>query len=252
MKRSHQLFFALCALMFATSPGAAEVRVAVASNFIAPMKVIAAAFEQATGQRALLSFGATGTFYAQITQGAPFDVMLSADEATVIKLDNEGATVSGSRFTYALGRLALWSPLEGVVDDKGNVLRTGSYRHLAIASPKLAPYGAAAIETMDKLGVLNTVRPRLVQGENIAQAFQFVATGNAELGFVALSQIQQDGKLKSGTAWIIPTGLHTPLKQDAVLLKNAKNNQAAVALLAYLQSAQGKAVIRSYGYDLPK
>ena len=174
---------------------AAEVQVAVAANFTAPMQKIAAAFEQDTGHRAKLAFGATGKFYAQIRNGAPFEVLLAADDETPAKLEREGAALAGSRFTYAIGRLALWSARPGYVDDQGEVLKRGAFKHLAIANPKLAPYGAAAVETLDRLGLLAALQPKFVQGENIAQTFQFVSTGNAELGFVALSQVMEDGKI---------------------------------------------------------
>jgi molybdate transport system substrate-binding protein len=227
---------------------AAEVQVAVAANFTAPMKKIAADFEQATGHKAQLAFGATGKFYAQIRNGAPFEVLLAADDETPAKLEREGMAVTGSRFTYAIGQLALWSAKPGVVDDKGEVLKQGAFAHLAIANPKLAPYGAAAVESLTKLGLLGSVEPRFVQGENIAQTFQFVSTGNAELGFVALSQIHEGGKLKSGSAWIVPAGLHAPIRQDALVLTKGKDNPAALALMKYLKEDRARAIIKAYGY----
>ena len=236
---------------FATAIAVAdEVQVAVAANFTLPMQRIAAEFERDTGHKALLSFGATGRFYAQIKNGAPFELLLSADEETPTRLANERAAVVGSRFTYAIGRLVLWSARAGVVDGQAAVLKTGGYRHLAIANPKTAPYGAAAVEVLTGMGLLGTVGPKLVQGENIAQAQQFVASGNAELGFVALSQVWRDGKLTSGSAWLVPTTLHTPIRQGAVLLNLGRDKPAALALLRYLQSDKARAVIRSFGYDL--
>jgi molybdate transport system substrate-binding protein len=228
---------------------AAEVRVAVAANFSAPMQAIAGAFEQATGHRALLAYGSTGKFYAQIQNGAPFEVLLAADDETPARLEHQGLAVTGTRFCYATGRLALWSPQRGFVDDRGEVLKRGRYAHLAIANPKLAPYGVAAIETLSGLGLLAALTPRLVQGENIAQTFQFVSTGNAELGFVALSQVYADGTFKSGSGWVVPARLHTPIRQDAVLLSQGKNNPAARALMTYLRSEKSQAIIRAYGYD---
>ncbi len=227
---------------------AGQVQVAVASNFTAPMRVIAANFEQATGHEAVLAFGATGKFYAQIRNGAPFDVLLAADDKTPAKLEQEGAIVPGSRFTYAIGKLVLWSARSDVVDAQGDVLKSGDFKHLAIAAPKLAPYGAAAVATLEKLGLLTALEPRFVQGENIAQTYQFVATGNAELGFVALSQVYAHGRIESGSAWIVPDDLHGPIRQDAVLLSKGKDNPAAIALIAYLKSAAARAVIESYGY----
>lgn len=227
-----------------------EVQVAVAANFTAPMQAIAAAFEQDTGHKARLAFGSSGKFYAQIRNGAPFQIFLSADGEKPARLEQEGMAVAGTRFTYAIGQLALWSAKAGLVDNKGDVLKQGGYAHLAIANPKLAPYGAAAIEVLKNLGLLDTVQPRLVQGENIAQTYQFVASGNAELGFVALSQVMKDGKLTQGSAWIVPANLHTPIRQDAVILAGGKGNAAASALMAYLRSDKAKAIIRAYGYGI--
>ena len=197
-----------------------------------------------------LSSGATGKFYAQIKSGAPFDVFLSADAETPARLDAEGATVTGSRFTYATGRLVLWSPRAGVVDARGDVLRANTFRHLAIAAPRLAPYGAAAVQALGRLGLLAAVEPKFVQGESIGQTFGFVASGNAELGFVALSQVYENGQIKSGSGWVVPTDLHSPLRQDAVLLARGKDNPAAVALMRYLQTDRVRAMIRAYGYEV--
>jgi len=235
---------------FATLAAADTVQVAVAANFTAPMKQIAADFEKATGHTAVLSFGATGKFYAQIKSGAPFEVFLSADDETPAKLISEGGAAADSRFTYATGKLVLWSAKEGVVDAQGEVLKKGSFAHLAIAAPKLAPYGAAAVETMTQLGLLDALTPKLVQGESIGQTFGFVTSGNAELGFVALSQVFENGKLKSGSAWIVPAKLHAPIRQDAVILTNGQGKPAATALATYLKSDAAKAVIRSYGYEV--
>ncbi len=227
---------------------AGEVQVAVAANFSAPMQRIAAQFQQDTGHVARLAFGATGKFHAQIANGAPFELLLSADDETPAKLEKDGLAVAGTRFTYAIGTLVLWSATPGLVDDAGAVLNSPALERVSIANPRTAPYGAAAVETMQALGVLDALRPKLVQGENIAQAWQFVATGNAPVGFVALSQVQEDGRLKSGSAWIVPARLHAPIRQDAVLLKTGAANPAAKALLAYLKDAKAQAVIRAYGY----
>lgn len=229
---------------------AAEVKVAVAANFAAPMQKIAADFERDTGHKAQLSFGATGKFYAQIKNGAPFEILLAADDEIPARLEKEGFAASGSRFTYAIGQLALWSARPGYVDDMGEVLKQDTFEHLAIANPRLAPYGAAAVETLTRLGLLGRVEGRLVQGENIAQAFQFVSTGNAELGFVALSQVYVGGKLKSGSAWIVPANLHKPIRQDAVVLARGRDNPAAAALARFLKTDKARAVINSYGYAL--
>jgi molybdate transport system substrate-binding protein len=229
---------------------AGEVSVAVASNFTAPMKVIAQAFERDTGHKAILSFGATGQFYAQIKNGAPFAVLLAADDETPARLEREGVAVTGTRFTYAIGKLVLWSKKADLVDDKGEILKTGKFDKLALANPKLAPYGAAAMQVLEKLSLTKQLGPKLVEASNIGQTFQFVSSGNAALGFVALSQVFENGKLKEGSGWVIPSNLYSPIKQDAVLLTSGKANLAAQALLQYLRSDKAKAIIVSFGYDL--
>jgi molybdate transport system substrate-binding protein len=242
---------AILTFIFASvSTQAAEVSVAVASNFAQPLKMIAAEFEKDTGHKLNITPGATGKFYAQIINGAPFEVLLAADDETPAKLEKEGKAVAGTRFTYATGRLVLWSPKEGVVDDKGAILKSGTFQYLAIANSKVAPYGMAAMQTMQKLGVLTLLEPKIVQGENIAQTQQFVSTGNVQLGFLALSQVYENGKLKAGSAWIVPQNLHDPLKQDVVLLNAGKNSAAAAALLDYLKSEKAKKIITSFGYQL--
>ncbi|BEP95959.1 molybdate ABC transporter substrate-binding protein [Acidovorax sp. A79] len=239
---------AICLAMFQAAH-ADSVSVAVAANFTAPMQKIAAAFEADTGHKAELSFGATGKFHAQITNGAPFQILLAADDTTPARLEKEGKAVANSRFTYAIGTLVLWSAQPGTVDAQGAVLKTGDFKHLAIANPKLAPYGLAAMQVMDKLGVTARLQPRFVQGENIAQTYQFVSTGNAQLGFVALSQVMADGKITGGSAWQVPAELHEPIRQDAALLTPGKDSAAAAALLQYLRGDKARAIIRSYGYS---
>ena len=238
------------AAMGAASAMADDVQVAVAANFTAPIQAIAPEFEKDTGHKLVASFGATGQFYAQINNGAPFEVFLSADDTTPAKLEQEGATVKGSRFTYATGTLALWSAKPGFVDDKGEVLKGQSYQHLSIANPKAAPYGLAATQALGKLGLTDATRARLVEGQSITQAYQFVSSGNAELGFVALSQIFKDGKLTSGSAWIVPADLHDPIRQDAVILNKGKDSAAAKALVEYLKGPKAAEIIKSYGYQL--
>ncbi|QDF99402.1 molybdate ABC transporter substrate-binding protein [Azoarcus sp. DD4] len=245
-----RLFLVLGAGFVACTAQAAEVQVAVAANFTAPMQAIAAAFEKDTGHKAVVAFGATGKFYAQIVNGAPFEVFLAADDNTPAKLEGEGGTVAGSRFTYAIGKLVLWSAKEGYVDAGGEVLKNGGFKHLSLANPKTAPYGAAAMSTLARLGLGDGLQGRIVQGENITQAHQFVATGNAELGFVALSQVYKDGKVSSGSAWIVPGEYYEPIRQDAVILAKGKDNPAAAALVAYLKGPKAAAVIKSYGYGL--
>ncbi|UVO19277.1 molybdate ABC transporter substrate-binding protein [Stutzerimonas stutzeri] len=239
----------LLCLSFTAS--ADEVQVAVAANFTAPMQKIAEAFARDTGHRAVLAFGATGKFYAQINNGAPFDVLLAADEQTPQRLEDEGQGVAGSRFTYAIGSLVLWSAREGYVDPQGRVLTDGDFRHLALANPKTAPYGAAALQTLEKLGLRERLQPRFVQGENIAQTHQFVASGNAELGFIALSQVIEDGGIARGSAWRVPADQHQPIRQDALLLQRGEHNPAARALLDHLKGASAVALIRAYGYEVP-
>jgi len=247
MKRLSALFISCLA---AGSLQAGEVQVAVAANFTGPMQHIAAEFEKDSGHKAVLSFGATGKFYAQIVNGAPFEVFLAADDTTPAKLEKENNAVAGSRFTYAVGKLVLWSATPDFVDARGEVLKGGNFKHLSIANPKTAPYGAAAIETLQKLNALEALQPKFVQGENISQALQFISTGNAELGFVALSQVFKDGKITSGSAWIVPGNLHEPIHQDAAILAKGKDNPVAGALLAYLKGDKARAIIKSFGYDL--
>ncbi|SDT91712.1 molybdate transport system substrate-binding protein [Pseudomonas pohangensis] len=233
---------------FTSSTYAAEVSVALAANFSAPMQKIAAAFEQDTGHKAVLSTGATGKFYAQIRHGAPFQLLLAADQTTPERLEREGLAVAGTRFTYAIGQLVLWSTEPGLVDAEGAVLRSERFTRIALADPKLAPYGAAALETLDKLGLRQQLQSKFVQGENIAQTYQFVASGNAPLGFVALSQVFADGRIREGSAWIVPAELHSPLLQDAVILKAGADNPAALALADYLRGEKARSIMQSYGY----
>lgn len=241
---------ALALLIAAVLPGhAAEVSVAVASNFTAPMQKIAAAFERDTGHKAVLAFGSTGRFHAQVRSGAPFEVLLAADDETPARLLQEKLAEPGTAFTYAIGRLVLWSAQPGVVDASGEVLRKGGPARLAIADPKLAPYGAAAMQALAKLGVLPQWRDKLVQGESIGQAYQFVATGNAPIGFVALSQVAEGGRIARGSGWLVPMSLHKPLKQDAVLLNPGRGKPAALALLQYLRGDAARKVMRAYGYE---
>lgn len=240
----------LASWLLSVAAQAAEVKVAVAANFALTMKDIAAEFEKDTGHKVSLTQGATGKFYAQITNGAPFEVFLSADDETPSRLIKEGKAVSGTQFTYAVGRLVLWSPDPSLVDQGGGVLKTDRFKFLSIANARVAPYGRAAVQTMQKLGVLTAIEPRVVQGESITQTHQFVSSGNAQLGFVALSQVWENGRLKSGSAWIVPEDMHEQLKQDAVLLNPGKDSKAAVALVDYLKSDKARKIIDRYGYKL--
>jgi molybdate transport system substrate-binding protein len=240
----------VAALLISTHAMADEVQVAVAANFTAPLQQIAPAFEKATGHKLVASFGSTGKFYAQIRNGAPFEVLLAADDETPAKLVKEGSAIAGSTVTYAIGRLALWSARPAIVDDHGEVLKKGGFDHLALTNPKLAPYGAAAVEVMKALGVFDPLQPKFITGENLLQTYQYISSGNALLGFIALSQVMKDGKITTGSAWVIPAHLHQPIKQDAVLLENGKGKPAAKALMNYLKGDQAGIIIRSYGYDL--
>jgi len=234
------------------APAAAQtIQVAVAANFAAPARSLAARFEQQSSHRVTLSTGSTGKFYAQIKNGAPFDVMLSADAETPARMEKEGLAVAGQGFTYAVGRLVLWSARANLVDARGEVLRAASFRRLAIANPRLAPYGAAAQEVMQKLGVWAALQPRLVVGENIAQAYQFVSSGNAELGFIAYAQIREPGKDPAGSFWLVPKELHTPIRQNAALLVRAEANPGPREFLAFLRSPAARELIQAYGYELP-
>lgn len=247
MKQLPAIFITVIA--FAGQIQAGEVQVAVAANFQGPMKVLASDFTRASGHNIIISTGATGKFYAQIQSGAPFEVLLAADAATPAKLEAEKLAVPGSRFTYAIGKLILWSENPNLVDPKGQVLREGKFTHLALANPKTAPYGAAAVEVLTSMGLLDRLSPSFVLGENIAQTQQFITSGNAELGFVAVSQVYKDGKLTTGSAWWVPDELHQPIQQDAVLLIKGKTNPAALAFMDYLKGKSAGTTIQSFGYD---
>ena len=248
MKPLHRTIATLALIMSITT-SAAEVKVAVAANFAQTMKEISTVFEKDTGHKLAITQGSTGKLYAQISQGAPFEVFLSADDETPEKLINEGKAIAGTRFTYAIGRLALWSPNPDLVNEGGQVLKTDKFRYVAIANARVAPYGRAAVQVMQKLGVLSSIEPRMVQGESITQTFQFVSTGNAQLGFVALSQITENGKLKSGSAWIVPENMHEQLRQDAMLLNPGKDSAAATSFLNFLKSDKAKTIITAHGYQ---
>ena len=238
---------AFLALALALPAFADDTQVAVAANFTEPAKEIAAAFQAKTGHQAILSFGSSGQFYTQITQGAPFEVFLSADPDRPKRIEQEGLGVPGTRFTYAIGRLVLWSATPGLVDDKGAVLAGGRFNKLAIADPAAAPYGVAAIQTMTRMGLYARLQPRIVKGTSITQAYQFVQTGAAELGFVALSQVINDS---SGSRWLAPASYHAPIDQQAILLWKGDKSPAARAFLAFLKGPEATAIIKRYGYEV--
>lgn len=245
---SFRLMAALCLALAAKCAHAGQVQVAVASNFTEPMRELAASFEQKTGHKVLLSSGATGKLYAQIVHGAPFEVLLAADQRAPKRLESDQLAIVGSRFTYAIGKLVLWSAQPGYVDDEGVVLQRGEFRHLAMASPKAAPYGAAAMQVLAGMGLAERFRGRIVMGENITQTYQFVASQNAELGFVALAQVLNNGTPARGSVWHIPVERYDPIRQDAVLLARGEANPAAHALLEYLRSDEVADIVRRFGY----
>jgi molybdate transport system substrate-binding protein len=238
-------FATVVAAAIAAPAFAAETQVAVAANFTEPAKEIAAAFAQATGHKASLSFGASGQFYAQIAHGAPYEVLLSADADRPEQAEKAGLGVAGTRFTYAVGRLVLYSKTPGLAGP--GALAAGRFEKLAIADPAAAPYGAAAVQTMRHLGLYDRLKPKLVTGASIAQAYQFVATGAAELGFVALSQVIAE---PGGSRWVVPEADHAPIEQQAILLAPGRDNVAAKAFLAFLKGPKAKAIIRRYGYEV--
>lgn len=256
--RIRQLCFAIGLILAGAIGGAEsgaaradEIQVAVAANFTAPMRKIADEFEKETGHRPLLAFGTVGKFYAQIKSGAPFEALVSSDKETPDKLVRDGLAVADTRYTYAVGKLVLWSNAPGMVDSKGAILTSGAFQHLALANPKLAVYGAAGQEVLKKLGVWDVVQPKIVLAENITQSYQFAASGNAEIGFVAWSQVVgQDGKIEKGSAWAPPADLYPPIKQDVILLAPGADKAAARALVDYLKTEKARAIIRAYGYEL--
>lgn len=238
---------ALVAAALAAPAFAADVQVAVAANFTEPAKEIAAAYEKASGNHVVLAFGSSGAFYTQMQHGAPFEVFLSADAERPEKAEAEGLSVKGARFTYAIGRLVLYSTDPTLIDSRGIVLKRGIFNKLSIADPTAAPYGLAAVETLKKMGLADALAPKIVKGSSITQAYQFVATGAAEMGFVALSQVIN---VKGGSRWVVPKSYHTPIDQQAVLLKTGAGNPAAAGFLKFLRSGAATAIIKRYGYEV--
>jgi molybdate transport system substrate-binding protein len=228
---------------------AESVTIAVASNFTAPMKAIVAKFQQSSNHQVKTAFGSSGKIFAQIKRGAPFGLFFSADQAKPITLEKDGLVVAGSRFTYAIGALALWSAKSDFIDANATRLKQLNFNKLALANPKLAPYGAAAVQVLAHLKLKQATEARWVRGENIAQTYQFVHSGNADIGFVALSQVMKKGRLVRGSSWTVPTQYYQPIRQDVVLLKRDANNRAALALLAFVASPSGQQIISSFGYQ---
>jgi len=236
----------LAAIVWLTTPvaAAAEIHVGVATNFADTARTVAAAWTRSTGHRVVFSIGSTGQLFAQIRQGAPLDVFLSADEASARRAEDEGLAVPGSRFTYAIGRLVVFSVERGRVRD-AETLRSGQFERLALASPSAAPYGAAAMDVIRRLGLEERLRRKIVFGQSIAQTYQFVRTGNADLGFVALSQVVGHAE---GSRWLVPENLHSAIRQDAVLLRRADNDTAARDFLVFLRGPEGRRIVETFGY----
>ncbi|EIC23185.1 molybdate ABC transporter substrate-binding protein [Thiorhodovibrio frisius] len=227
-----------------------EAQIAVAANFTAPMKAIIASFEEDTDHTVKASYGSTGKLYAQIKNGAPFEALLAADQKRPKLLEEEDKLgVPGTRFTYAIGTLVLWSADADKVEDGPALLKSGDFNKLSIANPKLAPYGEASIETLEALDLKDTIEPKFVMGENIAQTYQFVDTGNADIGFVALSQVMEGGKIIKGSGWVVPSEMHAPIRQDALILESGKDNPAVTELFSYLKGEKAKAIIHDFGYE---
>jgi molybdate transport system substrate-binding protein len=239
----------LATALLSSRLAAEEVRIAVAANFTDVTRQIAPLFEQATGHTTRISYGSTGMLFSQIENGAPFDLYLAADIRRPVQAEAAGLAVPGSRFIYARGKLVLWSANQGAFEAGESFLKQGEYAHAAIANPETAPYGLAARQVMEHLGVWQTLQPRLVRGDSIAQTFQFVATGNADIGFVACSQVKAWQKTP-GTTWEIPADYYDPIDQAAVLLKRGENNPAALAFLGFLKRDSTRAVIERFGYGV--
>lgn len=245
------IILVLCGLL-GSQVWAGEVRVAVAANFTAPMERLAPLFQKESGHTLKVTAAASGKLYAQIKGGAAFDVFLSADEETPKRLMQEGFAVGGTRFVYATGRLVLWSVQPDLIDEKASVLNKGNFNTLSIANPINSPYGVAAKETLTKLTMWNSIQRKLDKGDDVSQTFQMAASEKADLAFVALSQIMRDGKVTTGSWWLVPPEMHNPIRQSAVLLSHAKDTDAAKAFLAFLKSAKAQAVMRGFGYEFQR
>lgn len=233
------------------SAHAAQVHVAVASNFTGALKSLSDAFKKETGHEIIASSGSTAKLYTQITQGAPFEVFLAADREHPQRLESKNHGVPGTRFSYASGKLVLWSAEKNLIDSDGKVLREGRFAKLALANPRVAPYGAAAKQVLEAQKLWDTVQAKLVFSENIAQTQQFIASGNAQLGFIALAQVQQHDFVYEGSRWVVPRTLYAPLVQDAILLPRGAANPAAKAFLEFLKTPAARSIIEQNGYDLP-
>jgi len=250
--RSHAAAVLLLCGLIGTPVWAGEVSVAVASNFAAAMERLAPLFHKQSGHTVKVTLGASGKLYEQIKGGAPFDAFLSADEEMPKRLLQEGLAVTGSRFVYATGRLVLWSAQPDLVDGKGAVLNKGNFKKLAIANPMYSPYGVVAKETLVKLTMWNSIQGKLKKSDSVTQAYEFAATENVDLAFIALAQVMRDGKVAVGSWWLVPSELHNPIRQSAVQLTGAKDQTAAKAFLAFLKHEKARAVMHGFGYELPR
>lgn len=250
VRRAHLVAVAWVSLCWFAPAGAGEVRVAVASNFVRTLNELSRDFEATANDSVLISAGSTGKLHAQIANGAPFEVFLSADADSPRRLEQDGHAVAESRFTYAVGRLALWTTRPGIEDVSRSVLEEGSFRHVALANPRTAPYGAAAFQVMTSMELWDALESRAVFGENVAQTFSFVSTGNAELGFVALAQVTGLDEADRGSYWLVPSRLHAPIEQQAVLLAAGRKNAAAVRFVSYLRSPAARSIIERAGYEV--
>tara|TARA_R110001583_G_scaffold188860_3_gene351364 strand:+ start:53183 stop:53947 length:765 start_codon:yes stop_codon:yes gene_type:complete len=245
-----QVIYVISLLTSSSICFADDINVAVAGNFLKPLKVLSTQFELATGHKLLISVGSTGKLFTQITHGAPFEIFLAADQIRPAKLVQQQLADKDSQFTYAKGKLALWSQEPELIDQAGNRLKSSNLIHLAIANPKIAPYGEQAIQVLKHLGLYPQLKDKLLYGQNVGQVFQYVSSGNVRQGIIPLSQVTHNGIITSGSAWIIPSAFYQSIKQDAVLLNQGKSNPAAQVFLEYLKSPEALNIIRSFGYEV--
>lgn len=244
-----KLLFSCAFFLISPLSNAAQIIVAVASNFSEPAKQIAKQFEHKYNTKVIISSAGTGVLANQIKNGAPYEILLSADKTTPQQLIQDGYAVKDTQFTYAQGQLVLWSKQTNFITNDANILKTNKFNFLAIANPKLAPYGSAAMQTLAKLGLTESIKNKIVTGDNISNTYQFVATGNADLGFVALSQIMNNGKITAGSYWIVPQNITPLIQQDAIILNVGKNNPASQQFMNFIKSKTVQQIIKSYGYQ---
>ena len=250
MRRLGFLYLLLTLSVLYRPAAAEEITIAVASNFTGAMNELVAEFQQQSGHEVRVAYGSSGRFFAQIKNGAPFQLFFSADQEKPLLLEQQESAIAGSRFTYATGSLVLWSPRPNLPVENAEIIRQGSFNKLALANPRLAPYGVAAVAALESLNLVEESKSKWVQGENIAQAFQFVETGNADIGLIALSQLKEKAEFSTGSAWILPATLHPPIHQDAILLKPGENSEACREFIQFITSDPARQIIESYGYSL--